>query len=344
VAIKLADLAVRYGCELRGDPDLTISSVGTLQAAEQGALGFLANPLYRKYLPTTAASAVVLTVEMADECNVACLVAKDPYAVYAAIANELYPPVKPSAGAHASAVVGAGAIVPDSCEISAGAVLGNNVRLGERSIVGPNCVVGDNCVLGEESRLVANITLYTDVKIGNRCIVHASTVIGADGFGIAQTSQGWLKVPQIGGVTIGNDVEIGAACTIDRGAIEDTVIGNGVKLDDQIHIAHNVRIGDHTVMAGQSGISGSTTVGSGCVIGGATAIAGHLEITDGVFLMGRSNVSRSITKPGTYASVIPVEEAGKWRKLAARFKRLDEMAKKLRSLERAVNSAKDSQS
>ena len=344
MAIRLAELAVRYGCELHGDPDQEISTVGTLESAGPGALSFLANPLYRKYLQSTSATAVVLTAEAVADCRVNGLVAADPYAVYAAIASELYPQPKARGGVHASAVIGVGAVVPDSCELGPGAVLGERVHLGERVIVGPNCVIGDDSVLGDDTRLVANVSLYHGVRLGQRCLIHASTVIGADGFGIAQTPRGWQKVPQVGGVTIGDDVEVGSACTIDRGAIDDTFIANGVKLDSQIHVAHNVRIGEHTAIAGQSGISGSTTIGARCVIGGATAISGHLQLADDVFLMGRSNVSRSITKAGTYSSVLSVEEAGTWRKLAARFKRLDDMAKKLRAIEKQLGSAKDGES
>jgi len=224
--------------------------------------------------------------------------------------------------------------VPASCEIGAGAVLGENVELGERVCVGPNTVIGDDSVLGNDTRLMANVTLYHNVRIGERCLLHSGVVVGADGFGIAQTASGWRKVPQVGGVTIGNDVEIGAASTVDRGAIDDTCIGNGVKLDNLTQVGHNVVVGEHTVMAAQSGIAGSTTVGARCVIGGRAAISGHLTVCDDVYLLGRASVSRSISTPGAYSSVLPVEEAGKWRKLAARFKRLDEMAKKIRDLER----------
>jgi UDP-3-O-[3-hydroxymyristoyl] glucosamine N-acyltransferase len=341
VAIKLGDLAVRYGCELHGDPDQEVVEVGTLDGARAGAISFLANPGYRKFLAVTDASAVILNADAVQDCEVACLVADDPYAVYAAIAAELYPQPDLRPGVHKLAAVGDGCEISKTSQIAAGAVLGNNVSIGERVYIGPNCVVGDNSSVGADTRLLANITVYQDVIIGERCIVHGATVIGSDGFGIAQTESGWLKVPQVGGVVVADDVEIGAGCTIDRGAIDSTRIGPGVKLDNQVHIAHNVVIGEHTAIAGQVGISGSTTIGARCVMGGQVAISGHLQIADDVFLQGRSVVTKSITKPGAYSSVLSVEEAGKWRKLAARFKRQEETAKKLKELERLVKSTMD---
>jgi UDP-3-O-[3-hydroxymyristoyl] glucosamine N-acyltransferase len=344
VAIRLAELAVRYGCELHGDPDLEVVSVGTLADARAGNISFLANPGYKKFLTETQATAVILNKSAAEDCKVACLVTDNPYAVYAGIAAELHPQPALMPGIHPQATIGEGASVPDSCEISSGVVIGRDVRLGERVYIGPNCVIGDGSLIGSDARLIANVSIYHDVHLGERCMVHAGTVIGSDGFGIAQSAQGWLKVPQLGGVRVGDDVEIGATCTIDRGAIENTEIGAGVKLDNQVHIAHNVVIGEHTAIAGQCGISGSSQIGARCVMGGQVAISGHLLIADDVFLMGRSIVTKSISKPGTYSSVLTVEEAGKWRKLAARFNRLESMAAKLKVLERRLNSSTDGKS
>lgn len=341
MAIRLADLAVRYGCELHGDPDQVVTRVGTLASAEPGAITFLANPQYRKQLGTTTAAAVILMPEAVDDCPVACLVTANPYAVYAAVAAELYPLPLLNAGVHPRATVSDSTVIGATSEISAGAVVGRNVRIGDRVLVGPNCVVGDDAVIGSDSRLMANVTVYSGVRIGARCILHAGVVLGADGFGIAQTPTGWRKVPQIGGVVIGNDVEIGANSCVDRGAIEDTVVGNGVKIDNQVQIGHNCIIGDHTAMASQSGISGSTVIGARCVIGGKAAVAGHLVVCDDVFLAGRASVTKSISSPGVYSSVIPVEEAGVWRKLVARFKRLDEMATRLKQLEKQLKSQPD---
>jgi UDP-3-O-[3-hydroxymyristoyl] glucosamine N-acyltransferase len=234
---------------------------------------------------------------------------------------------------HPGVVCGSGARIPDSAEISAGVVLGDNVSLGERSRIGPNCVIGDHAVMGADTRLLANVTLCSDVQLGDRCLIHPGAVIGADGFGNARSDTGWIKVPQVGSVVLGNDVEIGANTTIDRGAIGDTVLGNGVRIDNLCQIGHNVTIGDHTAMAAMSGISGSSRVGARCMIAGQSGISGHVSIVDDVILLGSSGVAKSISKPGVYASMFSIEEAGTWRRLLARFKRLDIYAKKIKEIE-----------
>jgi UDP-3-O-[3-hydroxymyristoyl] glucosamine N-acyltransferase len=336
MTILLADLAVRYGCELHGDPDTEISGVATLEDAGAGTISFLANPGYRKYLDKTKASAVILAADFAAECPVACLVAADPYLTYARIAAELHPDPALVTGIHPAAVVNETAVVPASCEIAAGTVIGAGVTLGERVYVGPNCVIGDNSAIGDDSRLTANVSVYRACKIGNRCLLHSGVVIGADGFGIAKSDQGWVKVPQIGAVVLGDDVEIGANTTIDRGAIGNTILSNGVKVDNLVQIAHNVVVGEHTAIAAQSGVSGSTKIGARCVISGQAAIAGHLEITDDVYLIGRAGVSKSIKKSGMYSGALSVEEVGKWRRIAARIKNLDQIAKRLTAVEKRV--------
>jgi UDP-3-O-[3-hydroxymyristoyl] glucosamine N-acyltransferase len=343
VTITLAELAVRFGCEVRGNPDTQVDRVGTLQAAEAGCISFLANPAYARYLADTRASAVIVDEKNVDKCAVDALIAADPYLTYARVAAELHPAPAPQSGVHRSAVVGEDCAVPDSCEIAAGAVLGNNVTLGERVRIGPNSVVGDGVSLGDDTQLAANVSLYSGVNAGARCLFHSGVVLGADGFGIAQSPQGWIKVPQVGGVSIGDDVELGAGTAVDCGAIDDTRIGNGVRLDNHVQIGHNCVINDHTAMAAQSGVAGSTTIGARCVIGGAVAIGGHLNIVDDVYILARASVSKSITKPGLYSSVLTVEEAGKWRRIAGRIKRLDEMAKRLAALEKLVRgpSGKD---
>ena len=338
MGLAIGDIAIRYGCELHGDPDVTVSRVATLAAAESGSIAFLANPAYRKQLSTSRATAVILGAKDADACSTHCLVAANPYAVFARVAQELYPEPVMRPGVHVDATVGAGCELSASCHIAAGAVLGDRVVVGENCYIGPNCVLGDDVRLGRDTQLIANVTLYHNVVLGDRCRIHAGTVIGADGFGIAPDDGGWVKVPQIGGVVLGDDVEVGSNCSIDRGAIEDTRLGNGVKLDNMVQIAHNVVIGDHTAIAGQSGVAGSATVGRRCLIGGSVAISGHIDIADDVSIMGRGSVSKSIPAKGVYSSVFAVEEAGKWRKIAARVKRLDAMAVKLRELETSVKA------
>jgi UDP-3-O-[3-hydroxymyristoyl] glucosamine N-acyltransferase len=331
-AASLGELAVRFGCTLKGDPDLRVAHVATLERADPQSLSFLANPKYRRYLSQTKAGAVVLDAKSAADCPVAALIAKNPYAVYARIASQLHPAPPVIPGRHPSAVVDPSAVIDPSASIGPCAVIGARTRLGARCSIGPGCVLLEDVTVGADTRLVANVTLCSSVVLGERCLAHPGVVIGADGFGLAPSDGEWLKVPQVGGVRIGNDVEIGASTTIDRGAIEDTVIEDGVKLDNQIQIGHNVRIGAHTAIAGCSGVSGSTTIGSRCMLGGMVGVAGHLTICDDVVVTGKSFVSSHIRKPGYYSSGIPVDETPRFRKNAARFHRLDELARQVRRL------------
>jgi UDP-3-O-[3-hydroxymyristoyl] glucosamine N-acyltransferase len=338
---SLGELAVRHGLELRGDPDHRVSRVGTLHSAGPDAVSFLANPRYRRQLETTRAGVVVLDPGSAEGCPVAALVGSNPYASYARIAADLHPApgfepgVSPRAYVDPTANLGEGVWVGPSAVVEAGA------KVGRGCFVGPGCVVGRGSVLGAGCRLVANVTLCHGVVLGERVLVHPGAVIGADGFGLAREPEGWIKVPQVGGVSIGDDVEIGANTTIDRGAIDDTVIASGVKLDNQIQVAHNVRIGEHTVVAACVGISGSTTIGRRCMIGGAVGFAGHLEICDDVVVTGMSLVSHDLRKPGVYSSALPVDEARLFRRNAARFRHLDELVGRVKALERAGGAAAD---
>jgi UDP-3-O-[3-hydroxymyristoyl] glucosamine N-acyltransferase len=332
--VTLGQIAARFGLTLRGDPEARVASVATLKDARAGQLSFLSNPRYRRYLGDTAATAVVLEEAAGEDCKVAALFAPNPYAAYARIAAWLHPEPAAAAGVHPSAVVDPAARIAPSASVGPLAVIGAGCEVGERAVIGAGAVLGDDCRIGADSRLAPRVVLYRRVRIGERCLVHAGAVLGADGFGIAQDRDGWVKVPQLGGVAVGNDVEIGANTTIDRGAIEDTVIEDDVKLDNQIQIGHNVRIGAHSAIAGCVGISGSTTIGRRCMIGGAVGIAGHLEICDEVAVLGLSMVSRSITKPGLYSSGLPVMEAAEWRRVVARLRHLDELFDRVRRLER----------
>jgi UDP-3-O-[3-hydroxymyristoyl] glucosamine N-acyltransferase len=334
VELTLGQLAVRFGLELRGDPDAKVSAVATLQAARPGTIGFLANPKYRRHLAGTAATAVILDAASAAECTTNALVATNPYATYARIAAVLHPAPVAAPGVHPTAVVEPGAVVPASAHVGAHACIGADCVLGDRAVVGPGCVLEPGVVLGDDTRLVARVTLYRGTKIGRRGLVHAGVVIGADGFGIAQDRDGWVKVPQLGGVTIGDDVEIGANTTIDRGAIDDTVIEDAVKLDNQIQVGHNVRIGSMTAIAGCVGISGSTTIGKRCLIAGAVGIVGHLEIADDVVVTGYSMVSSSLTERGMYSSGLPAVETSAWRRIVARLRHLDELFDRVKRLEK----------
>jgi len=339
--LRLAELAVRFGCELRGDPDTLIERVAPLQDAAAGGLAFLANPKYRKYLRTTGASAVVLDAASAADCPVAALVARNPYATYARIAQLLYPAPGFAPGRHPTAVVEAGASVDATAWVGAHAYVGSGVVIGPRAFVGPGSVLLAGVQLGTDTRLVARVTLGEGVRVGSRCILHPGAVIGADGFGHAPDAGAYVKVPQVGSVVLGDDVEVGANSTIDRGAIGDTEIGEGVKIDNLVQIGHNCRIGAHTVIAGCTGISGSAIIGRRCMVGGMVGVAGHIEICDDVALTGRSTVTNSIRQPGVYSSSLPADEARRFRRNAARFYQLDDMARRLKRLEGAADEQGD---
>jgi UDP-3-O-[3-hydroxymyristoyl] glucosamine N-acyltransferase len=332
--VRLGELAARFGCELRGDPAVVVECVATLQEAAPGAISFLANPRYRKHLPGTRATAVVLDAASAAGCPTNSLIADNPYATYARIAQLLYPATPVTGGRHPSAVVEPDAVVDASAWIGPQAYVGAAVRIGAGASVGPGCIVLDGAQVGPGTRLVAQVTLAWGVRVGMRCLLHPGVVIGADGFGHAPDSDGFVKIPQVGSVVIGDDVEIGANTTIDRGAIGDTVVENGVKIDNQVQVGHNCRIGEHTVISGCVGISGSVTIGKRCMIGGMVGVVGHLQIADDVYLTGKTMVSHSITKAGLYSGQLPFDEARRFRRNSARFQQLDELARRVRALER----------
>ena len=335
----LGDLARRVDAELRGDAECEITHVDTLQDASSGAISFLANNRYRKHLASTRASAVILARDLAEQCPVSALVTDNPYLAYARIAAILYPAKSATPGIHPSAVVAESARVDAGAEIGACAVVGERVELEAGVQIGPGCVLEEGCRVGAGSQLVANVTLCRNTRIGREVLIHPGAVIGSDGFGLAKNDQGaWEKVPQLGRVRIGDRVEIGANTTIDRGAIRDTVIGDGVKLDNQIQVAHNVIIGENTAVAGCAGISGSTTIGRNCSIGGGVGLAGHLEFGDNVHISGQSLVTRSFKEPGSYSGNLPAVPSTDWRKSVARIRRLDELTRRLKSLEDAFRA------
>ena len=336
MSISLGELAVRFGCELHGDPDVAVDRVATLKEAQSGAVSFLANPQYRQELAQTRASVVILDASLAEQCPVASLVCSNPHVTYARVAALLHSPAAAPPGVHASAVVSPEAVIDPSAHIAALAVVGARARIGARAVIGAHCVIEDDVVVGEDTRLAPRVTLCHGVKIGARGVVLSGAVIGGDGFGFARDGEAWVKVPQVGTVLIGADVEIGANTTIDRGALGDTVIGDGVKLDNLIQIGHNVRIGAHTAIAGCTGVSGSTRIGARCMIAGAVGIAGHLSICDDVTVTGCSLVSHSLTRPGVYSGGIPAEEARSWRRIVARLKRIDKLSERITALERAA--------
>ena len=329
----LRELADEFSCRLYGDPDRTVARVGTLSGAGPDAVSFLANPLYRAQLATTRAGAVVLAERDREGCPTACLVHERPYAAYARIAARLHPPAPTASGVHPSAVIAASARVAPSAGVGPNAVIGAGCEIGDAAVIGPGCVLGANVAIGAATRLVARVAVLDGVRIGARCIVHAGAVIGADGFGFAPEDGQWVKIPQVGSVVIGDDVEIGANTTIDRGTIEDTVIEDGVKLDNLVQIAHNVRIGAHTVMAGTAAIAGSTKIGKRCMIAGGAAVINSIKVCDDVTLTVRAVVTKNIDKPGVYSGLFPAEEAAEWRRDVARFRRLEELAARVTAAE-----------
>jgi UDP-3-O-[3-hydroxymyristoyl] glucosamine N-acyltransferase len=342
--VSLGELAVRFGCVLRGNPDSRVYRVSSIQDAVAGELTFLAGRKFQSYLQSTRAGAVVLDATAAEQCPVDALISANPHALFARIASYLHPSPSPIGGIHPSAIVDASAQVDATAQVDAHSVLGANVQVGPRVVIGAGSILMDDVIVGADTRLVARVTICERVRIGERCILHPGVVIGADGFGFANEAGMWIKVPQVGSVRIGNDVDIGANTTIDRGAIGDTVIEEGVKLDNHIQIGHNVRVGAHTAMAACVGVSGSTTIGKHCMIAGMVGISGWLDITDGVIVTGRTMVSSSIRQPGTYSGTLPMDDARKFRRNAARFKKLDELAKQVRVLSRIAGVADTSDS
>ncbi len=338
MARTLGELAAQFGCELIGDPAVSVSRVATLSNAEDGDLSFFANKIYRDELRATRAAAVIARDADAEDCPVPVLLSADPYLTYAQIAALLHPSPPLTAGVHASAVVADTAQLADGVQVSPQAFVDEDAVVGENVFVGPGAMIGPRCRIGEDSRILANTTLVQDVSIGKRCIVHPGAVLGSDGFGNAKSDAGWVKVPQVGGVRVGDDVEIGANSTIDRGAIGDTVIGNGVRIDNLVQIAHNVQVGDHTAMAAFTGISGSTVIGKRCMFAGQSGVVGHITICDDVIVGGATMISKDIDRPGFYTGSFPGEQDREWKRKVARFRRLGELAERVGALEK---SAKD---
>lgn len=321
--LTLAELATIIGAELSAivNPNIVISSIEKLETAGPGSISFCTHASYQKLLETTNASAVLLAASEAESCKVPVLISANPRLALAKLLGLCAPDTNAATAdlIHPSAVIGA------------------NVTLGRNVKIGPNCTIGDNCILGDDTTLKSNVVLYHGITLGKRCAVHSGTVIGSDGFGYAVDEKGnWVKMPHLGGVVIGDDVEIGSNTSIDRGMIDDTVIGNKVIIDNLVQIGHNVIIGDNTAIAGCVAIAGSANIGKYCLIGGASSIAGHISLTDKVHITATSAVSNTIKKPGVYSSGLPARENGDWRRNVARFLTIDSMAKRIRDLEKTI--------
>jgi UDP-3-O-[3-hydroxymyristoyl] glucosamine N-acyltransferase len=326
-SLTLKQIAERLGGEVAGDSSRTVTGVATLDDAGPGEIAFLANPRYRARLATTRAGAIILGPRDREATAIPRIVADNPYAYYARTVALFHPPRGAVAGIHPSAVVDATASVAASAEVGPGAVIAAGARVGERASIGAGSVLGEGASVGDDTLLHARVTIYHGCVVGARCILHSGAVIGADGFGMAPDAGRWVKIPQVGRAVLGDDVEVGANSTIDRGALSDTVIEEGVKIDNQVQVAHNCRIGAHTVIAGCAGIAGSVVIGRHCVIGGGAGIVGHLTIADGVTVSGMTFITKSIREPGVYSSGLPMMQHADWLRNAAHLRRLDEIAR-----------------
>ncbi|MBG6247187.1 MULTISPECIES: UDP-3-O-(3-hydroxymyristoyl)glucosamine N-acyltransferase [Symbiopectobacterium] len=337
VSIRLDALAAQLDAQLHGDGDIVITGVASMHSARSGQITFLSDSRYREQLTTTQASAVVVTEADLPYCKAAALVVKNPYLTYARMAQLMDTTPQPAQDIAPSAVIADDAVLGRNVAIGANAVIESGAELGDGVVIGAGCFVGKHARIGAGSRLWANVTVYHRVELGAQCLIQSGAVIGSDGFGYANERGNWVKIPQLGTVRIGDRVEIGANTTIDRGAPDDTIIGDGVIIDNQCQIAHNVVIGDNTAVAGGVIMAGSLKIGRYCMIGGASVINGHMEICDKVTVTGMGMVMRPITEPGVYSSGIPLQPNKTWRKTAALVMSIDDMSKRLKAVERKVN-------
>lgn len=333
MSFTLQQLADHVGAQIHGDADCLIHGVADLAEAGEGELAFVASDKFKKFLSATGASVVVLPEELLADCPTNALVVSAPLVAYAKLATLITAEPQPAGGIHPSAVVSDSATLAATAYVGPNAVIEDDVVLGENVQIGANCFVGRGSVIGEASRLYANVSLYHQTQVGERCIIHCGAVVGSDGFGNANENGRWIKIPQLGRVVLGNDVEIGANTAIDRGAMKDTIICDGVKIDNLVHIAHNVQIGDNCAIAACVGIAGSAKLGKGITIGGVSGVAGHIEITDNTHFTGMAMVTRSIKEPGLYSSGLPAESNRDWRKNVVRFRNLDKLEKRVKELE-----------
>ena len=339
--LTLAELATITGGELFGDESLVVSRVAPMDKAQEGDVTFLSNPKYAKHLSECQATVVMVKAEHKDQCVGNALVVSDPYVAFARVVQAMDTTPTPADDIATSAVIAGDVKMGENVTIGANAVIETGVELGDNVSVGAGCFIGKNAKLGNNTKLWANVTIYHEVSLGDDCLVQSGTVIGSDGFGYANDKGEWIKIPQLGSVRIGNRVEIGACTTIDRGALEDTIIEDNVILDNQLQIAHNVQIGYGTVMPGGTIVAGSTKIGKYCQIGGASVLNGHITIADGVAITGMGMVMRSIEEKGLYSSGIPLQTNREWRKTATRVHRIDEMNKRLKAVEKQLEQKEE---
>lgn len=334
--ISVSEIAQHVGGHLVGDADVLVSGIADLRTAKSGEISFLHSAGFEAALPSTQASAVLLKESMLAKCAVVAIVVENPYLAYAKVAQLLDTTPNPADGLAAVASIHPSAKMGCNVSVGHGVVIGANAQIGDNVSIGANTVIGQGTEIGANTRLWSNISIYHQVKIGSNCLIHSGTVIGADGFGYAQERASWVKIPQLGTVIIGNRVEIGANCTIDRGALSDTVIADGVIIDNLVHIAHNVRLGENVAIAGCSAVAGSTVIEKGVTLSGRSNVLGHLHISEGVHITACTLVTQSLSVPGVYSSGTVQQENKEWRKSVARFQQLDSMARRIRALEKAL--------
>lgn len=335
---SLAELAQYIGAELVGDPDYQIHTFASLQDAGATHISFVANPAFHKYLPTTGAGALILHPDQAGDYAGNKLLIANPYLGYARLSRLFDRSHERKSGIHDSAVIGEGTVLGEGVFIAANAVVGARVTIGEGAFIGPCAVIGDDTVIGSRTRIMGNATIYHSISIGSDCIIHSGAVIGADGFGFAPNGKDWVKIHQLGSVIVGDRVEIGACSAVDRGALGNTILNDGVIIDNLVHVAHNVQLGKNTAMAATSAIAGSTIVGENCTFSGGVGVVGHISIADNVHFTGMTMVSGSISEPGSYSSGTPIAPTKEWRKNTVRFRQLDSIAKRLSRLEKSFNA------
>lgn len=342
--VTVGELAQALGVAVEGDAGHRVDRLSSLESSDEASIGFLSSRKHLKAAQGATIGALIVHRELADQLPESCrarLISLDPYADYARLSAwfaRRLSPILQSTGLHSQASVHPDAVLGEGVSVGAASVIEAGARIGRGSRIASGCALGHGVEIGDDCVLHPGVVIYAGVRIGSRVIVHAGSVIGADGFGFAPSRSGWIKIEQLGGVRIGDDVEIGAGCTIDRGALDDTVIGTGVKIDNQVQVGHNVQIGEHTVIAGCVGIAGSAVIGARCMIGGGVGVAGHLQICDGAVIGGFSLVERSVTEPGFYTGAWPLQGHAEWERTAATLKQLPRMRQRLRALESSKSS------
>lgn len=338
VEFTLSALAQKLDAKVIGNGELTVTSIATLKSAQPGQISFLSNPKYKEQIFQSQATAIIMREADAQEFEGNAIILDEPYVGYAKLANIMDSTPMPAHGISSMASISKHAVIGNNVSIGANTVIEDGVVIGDNSIIGPNCFIGQNTRLGAQCKLWANVVIYHGVIIGDGCLFHSCAVIGADGFGFAPHDGQWFKIPQLGGVTIGCNTEIGSGTTIDRGALDNTIIGDGCIIDDQVHLGHNAILGDYCAIAANTCVAGSVNIGNQCIIGGACAISGHLSVCDGVTITGMSMVIKDITQAGVYSSGMPSQTNREWRKNGARYRQLDDMAKRLKRVEKQLKN------